>query len=97
MFLLRSAFWLTLAFIVMAPPHVDLTQRAEAAGQQAIAAGQDIIAQQILTTTCDSLECLGAKAALAAVVNDLPSAGNPMQDQPADTVPLPRKRPDWMG
>lgn len=97
MFLLRSAFWLTLAFIVMAPPHVDLTQRAEAAGQQAIAAGQHIVTRQILATDCDSLECLGAKAALTAVVNDLPSAGTPMQDQPTDTVPLPRKRPDWMG
>jgi len=96
MFLLRSAFWLTLAFIVMAPPHVDLTRRAEVVGQQAVAAGQDIITHQLLTTACDSLECLGAKAALAAVASELPSAGTPMQDRSAVAVPLPRKRPDWM-
>lgn len=97
MFLLRSAFWLTLAFIVMAPPHVDLRHQAEVMGHQAVAAGQDMITRQILTTSCASLECLGAKAALAAVVDDFPSADTPMQDQSAATVPLPRKRPDWMG
>ena len=40
MFLLRSAFWLTLAFIVMAPPHVDLTQRADARTEAQILKGR---------------------------------------------------------
>lgn len=97
MFLLRSAFWLTLAFILFAPHDVDLRQRAEAASSQAVAAGQDLIRQQILDTQCDSIECLGGKAVLAAVVNKIPSVDTPMQDPSTPPVPFPRQKPDWMG
>lgn len=97
MFLLRSAFWLTLAFIMFAPHDVDLRQRAEAVSGQAVAAGQDLIRQQILSTPCDSIECLGGKAVLAAVVNKLPSVDTPMQDPSTAPVPFPRQKPDWMG
>ena len=43
MFLLRSAFWLTVAFILIAPKDVDLGQRAQDMSAKAIAAGQQIV------------------------------------------------------
>ena len=62
MFLLRSAFWLTVAFILIAPKDVDLGQKAQDMSTQAIAAGQQLIVSQILSAECSTLECAGGKA-----------------------------------
>jgi hypothetical protein len=97
MFLLRSAFWLTVAFIMLAPHDVDLRQKAEALSSQAVAAGQDLIVAQMLSTECTSIECVGGKAMLAAVTTKHPSIDRPMQDTSITPVPIPRPRPDWMG
>ena len=97
MFILRSAFWLTLAFIVLSPKSVDLGAAAGNLSSQAMAAGQQLIASQILASDCDSLECLGGNAIVAAALNSSPSAGATMQDSPTDPVPFPRPRPDWLG
>ena len=101
MFLLRSAFWLTLAFILIAPKDVDLGRKAEEMSGQAIAAGQQIIVSQILANDCDSIECVGGKALLASVLPtktpESPSIENPMQVSSTHPVPFPRPRPDWMG
>ena len=97
MFLLRSAFWLTVAFIMIAPKDVDLGRRAQDMSAQAVAAGQQMIVSQILSSECSSLECAGGKAFLAAVTTKLPSIEHPMQDTSNTPVPFPRPRPDWMG
>lgn len=97
MFLLRSVFWLTVAFILIAPKDVDLGQRAQDMSAQAVAAGQQLIVDQILSADCTSFECAGGKAVLAAVVTKSPSVDNPMQDTSSTPVPFPRPRPDWMG
>lgn len=97
MFLLRSAFWLTMAFILLAPKDVDLRQRAEDMSAQAVSAGQQMIVSQILASDCSTLECVGGKAVLAAVVTKTPSVERPMQDISITPVPFPRPRPDWMG
>lgn len=97
MFLLRSAFWLTVAFILIAPKDVDLGQRAQELSAQAVAAGQQVVVSQILSSDCSTIECAGGKAVLAAVANQLPSVELPMQDNSNNPVPFPRPRPDWMG
>ena len=97
MFILRSAFWLTLAFIVMAPKSANLGAAAENFSAQALAAGQQMIVGQILANDCDSVHCIGGKALIAAALTSSPSVGNAMQDSPIDPVPFPRPRPDWMG
>ncbi len=97
MFLLRSAFWLTVAFVVIAPKDADLGAIAGSASAHAMAAGQQVIARQILEHDCNSLECVGAKAIAAAVISDLPSNDPSMQDSSISPVPIPRPRPDWMG
>ena len=95
MFLLRSAFWLSAAFLVL-KPNVDLETAASALSGTAIAAGQQVIAQQILAGDCASLQCQGGKAVLSAVFSSTPSGDSTMQDSNS-TVPIPRPRPHWMG
>ena len=97
MFLLRSAFWLTVAFVVIAPKDVDLGARATDVSSQAMAAGQRAIVSHILESECTTVECIGTKAIVAAVLPDIPSADSSMQDSSNDPVPFPRPRPDWMG
>lgn len=97
MFLLRSAFWLTVAFMLIAPKDVDLGQRAQELSAQAVAAGQKVVVSQILSSDCSTIECAGGKAVLAAVTTKFPSVELPMQDNSNTPVPFPRPRPDWMG
>lgn len=95
-FLLKSAFWLTAAFLVIRPG-MDLSAMAETAKTQAISAGQAAIVRQIARTECDTLECAGGKALLAAAVTSaLPAAAPMHQDLPAaEAAPVPRPRPAW--
>lgn len=97
MFILRSAFWLTVAFIAMAPKSVDLGAAAGDFSSQAMAAGQQLIVSQMLAGDCASVRCVGGKALAAVALTSSPSLGAPMQDSSADPVPFPRPRPDWMG
>ena len=91
--ILRSAFWLTVGFVVMAPHGTDLGAVATMARDQAISTGtqaaEQVIMSQVLTNT----------SAAKAVVHKLPlspSADLPMQDSPAPFV-FPRPRPAAMG
>ncbi|PXA90415.1 hypothetical protein DMC47_27560, partial [Nostoc sp. 3335mG] len=67
MFLLRSAFWLSAAFLVIRPG-VDVRQSAEAAATEALAHGSQFVAEQIQAIECDSLQCIGGKAVIAAAL-----------------------------
>ena len=98
MFILRSAFWLTLAFMLLAPRSVDLGAAAGDLSSRAVAAGQQLVVDQILANGCTSAECLGGKAFVAAAaLSSSPPVGPTMQDSPTAPVPLPRPRPDWLG
>jgi len=95
MFFLRSAFWLTVMFIIIAPKDVDLGKDLDQASRAALAMGQKAVVEHVLKD-CASLECTGGKAALAVLsapklpsVDAFPEASIP--------VPLPRPRPDRMG
>ena len=97
MFILRSAFWLTVAFLVVAPKDVDLAATAGSYSAQAMEAGRQVIVDRILEQDCTSLECIGTKAVATAVLKEIPSSDPSMQDSPNIPVPFPRPRPDWMG
>jgi hypothetical protein len=97
MFILRSAFWLTVAVVVVAPKHVDLGATASDLSSRAMAAGQQMVVEQILKTECTTVECIGTKAVVAAVLPEIPSSDSSMQDSSINPVPFPRPRPDWMG
>lgn len=97
MFLLRSVFWLTLAFLVIRPD-VNVRDTATALSSDAMARGSQFIAAQIESIECDSLQCIGGKALASAALQTTPPAGNPMHVLPADrSVPYPRPRPDRAG
>ncbi len=98
MFLLRSAFWLTIGFILVAPRDTDLGQVARSLSTDAVAAGQQLIVGEILKTECRTLECAGGKAVLTSLVApNSPPVVAPASDAASLLVPIPRPRPDRMG
>ena len=62
MFILKSTFWLGLAFIVIKPMDFDMKAQSEAIGQAAINASQKVIIHQLTTAPCKNLQCSGGKA-----------------------------------
>jgi hypothetical protein len=95
MFFLRSAFWLTVMFVIIAPKDVDLGRDLDNASQAAFAMGQKAVLEQVLRD-CSFLECPDSTAALAV----LPSPTLPSTEVSPETsslAPIPRPRPDWMG
>ena len=99
MFLLRSAFWLTLAFLVIRPGiGADVSDSAAAMSRDAMARGSQFVAEQIQSIECKDIQCLGGKALATAALEASPQVGTPMHVQPAlKVVPLPRPRPDHAG
>ena len=95
MFFLRSAFWLTVMFVIIAPKGADLGKDLDQASKAAVAMGQKAVVEHVLKD-CPSLECAGGKAALTVLTaQKLPSTdASPEASIP---VPLPRPRPDRMG
>ncbi len=95
MFFLRSAFWLTVMFVIIAPRSADLGHDLDQASKAAVAMGQKAVVEHVLKD-CPTIECAGGKAALAVLSPPaLPSvAASPEASIP---VPLPRPRPDRMG
>jgi hypothetical protein len=93
--LLRSAFWLAVGFVLVAPHGTDFGAAATAVKDQAIAAGMEagsqIIASQILTRA--------AAPKIVAIVtkSSTPSVDLPMQDSPTAPFVFPRPRPAAMG
>ena len=97
MFLLRSAFWLTIAFLVIRPG-VDVGDAAASFSGEAMARGSQFVAAQIDAIECHEIQCLGGKAIAAAALQSPQRAGAPMHALPAlSAVPIPRPRPDRAG
>lgn len=95
MFIFRSAFWLTIGFIVVAPHGTDFGATATSIKNQAVAtatdAGQQLIAGQILPKKY-------ASSALLDVTGSIVSpAALPMQYSPTAPFVFPRSRPAAMG
>ena len=92
----RSVFWLVVAYMVIRPG-VDLPDTA-AISAQAMAAGTRVVAEQVGNIECDSLQCVGGKAVIAAALQSSPSVGLPVHETlTTSPVPFPRPRPDWAG
>jgi len=92
----RSVFWLLVAYMVI-KPGVDLPDAAQLS-QAAMAAGGQVVAEQVQHIDCDTIQCLGGKAVVSAALLTTPSIGRPMHAIPITlSVPLPRARPDRTG
>lgn len=94
MFLLRSAFWLTIGFALVAPHGTNLSAAAGTIGQQAVAAGVQI-GQQLIVSQLTAP--LAAAPKPSVDTPSAPSVGLPMQDSPAPPFVFPRPRPAAMG
>jgi hypothetical protein len=90
----RSIFWLGVAYMVI-KPGAELPN-AQALSEQALAAGTQMVAEQVEAMPCDSLQCYGGKAMIAAVIESSLPAADPMHVPAAiGPVPYPMPRPDW--
>ena len=97
MFLVRSIFWLTVAYMVI-KPGVDFADAANSLSSQAVAAGTQVVAEQVQNIECDTLQCIGGKAVLSAAMQSSSAIGTAMHETPiASPVPFPRPRPDRAG
>ncbi|MDF2798953.1 MAG: hypothetical protein K0R85_1697 [Devosia sp.] len=95
MFLLRSVFWLCLAYMVI-KPGADLARMGSELSDTAVAAGRQAVSEGMAQITCSSLECLGGKAILSgALAASEPVAPPTIAAAPSlpTAVPLPRPRP----
>ena len=101
MFLVRSAFWLTVAFMTIHPQNIDVGATAASLSNQAVDAGKRIVVAQVLGDNCGMLRCPGPAgngatpetASLASA-----RAGAILPSQPLSSpAPYPRQRPSWMG
>ena len=92
----RSVFWLALAYMVIRPG-VDLPD-TNALAAQAVAAGSQVVSAQIGRIECADIVCVGGKSVVAAALQPSPSVGVPMHGLPTSSLaPIPRPRPDWAG
>lgn len=90
----RSIFWLAAAYMVI-KPGAELPN-AHALSGQALAAGTQMVAAQIEAMPCDSLQCFGGKAIVAAAIESTLPAAVPMHVPAAiGPVPYPMPRPGW--
>jgi hypothetical protein len=100
MFLVRSAFWLTVAFMTIHPQSVDVGAAATTLSNQALDAGKSIVVAQVTGAECAPLRCAASDSSAA-----MPQVAAPpfqvdldVRNSPSPgPAPYPRPRPSWMG
>lgn len=100
MFLARSAFWLSLAFVVVAPATgTDAGSMARSAGEQLVQRGAGAVTASLAPDRCGSVECAMGRALIAGTT-PAPAAAEPAAIETGHIVPhlvspVPPPRPDW--
>jgi hypothetical protein len=74
MFLLRSAFWLTTAFLLI-KPGVDIETTASDVSGQMLASGRSFAQEQVERIVCTEIVCAGGRAVAAAMLDTPPESG----------------------
>lgn len=99
MFLVRSAFWLTVGFMLVAPTvGADVGTVAGQTASQIAIESQQALTEGVKGISCESVECVIGRAVVVGALetNAAPSSLSPMQDTPyAGPAPAPPRRPDW--
>lgn len=91
--IIRSAFWLCIGFVLVAPHGTDFVAVAAQVRDRAIQSGSQAVAQVVVDQT---LSVTPAKA-VAKLISASPSVVSPMQDSSTSTFVFPRPRPAAMG
>lgn len=92
MFLLRSAFWLTIGFLLVAPHGTDFGATATALKDQAVSAGLEAGERLIVGQILDTSRLPDILLSTSSRSVDLP-----MQVSPTALAVFPRARPASMG
>lgn len=99
MFLVRSAFWLTVGFMIVAPTMgADMGAVAGHTASQIAVESQQALTEGVKGIACESVECAIGRAVVVGALetNAVQSSLSPMQDAPsAGPAPVPPPRPDW--
>jgi hypothetical protein len=91
--IIRSAFWLTIGFLLVAPHGTDFGAAASQVRDQALAAGSQAAGQIIVS----QLAADPVGKLIASKLSAIPSVAPPMQDSTTLAVVFPRPRPAAMG
>lgn len=98
MFLVKSAFWLTVAFITIHPGgSADLGKTASALTGQAVADGQRIAVAQLIEHACVAPLCLALQGSATRTVAPASPSTTPHVEARVLPTPVPIPRPAWMG
>ena len=97
--LIKSAFWLGLAFMLVGP-QIDLNQSVSEISENSIAATGSFLSNGINNVPCTSLECLGTKTMLSISMTKLSNqvhianqtAQHEIIPNGANVAPFPRPR-----
>jgi hypothetical protein len=88
MFVVRSAFWLSAAFLIMAPgAGMDVGESARATGKHLANQGVQAVSDTLTPSDCLSVECAVGRTVLAQIA--VP------QTSVAAKSAFPPPRPDW--
>ena len=107
--IIKSIFWLCVAFVVVGP-QFDYRESVSSISTQAVDRGQQVLLEQTDARKCASIECFGTSMAVSAGVN---AVGNFLEhgqagdnalihtgtipSSPALIAPIPRARLDRSG
>ena len=107
--IIKSIFWLCVAFVVIGP-RIDYQGSVSSISNQAVDAGQQLLREQTNVRTCDTIECFGTRMAVSAGANAVgdflehsplrngtAAQTNLSLSSPALVVPQPRARLDRSG
>lgn len=98
MFIVRSAFWLSAAFLLMAPSAgMDIGASARATGEELVSQSTGAVIGQLSALSCDSVECnLGRSLVVSALPPiPAPAAETVPASTESRTAPFPPHRPQW--
>jgi len=98
MFLIKSTFWLGLAFVIIQPTKIDFHSSKDALNNIAIETTKNIVASHVNSIECETIQCTGTKALiLASNTIRTPNQALPMQEAQKQTkkqliAPIPKPR-----
>ena len=97
MFLVRSAFWLSAAFIVMAPTvGMDVGEAARSTGEQLVSRGAQAATETLLPGDCGTIECAVGRAVIGQAAGFTDATRAPeVLPTPSQPAAFPPPRPDW--
>lgn len=87
MFLLRSIFWLTVAFMFIRPGGVDLPGSASTLSNAALESGRQVALQTLDGVVCGTIECNGARLLATSALRTSGIAGATSAGQSHSVLP----------